>query len=248
MKKVYTFSQLGNWGGLGNQLWELAGVVGRALQEEALAYFPEWDYQPYFSVPKTFYELHSGGEVVDFYPDYMQNLEHFKGFEHVVRRIFQPSKGILFEIEDLDLANRTAIHVRHGDYVRFPNHHPIVPLDYYEQAIDMVGPSGLLVCSDDLEWCKQQSLFRDAMFGRGTPAGVELTNPIAFANREAAIDLHMMARCKNHIIANSTLGWWSAYIADGEKVIYPSQWFGPAYAHVDTSVMFPKDWKGLSHA
>lgn len=250
MKKVYTYSQLGNYGALGNQLWQIAGVVGRALQEECLVEFPKWDYHPYFNVPHTFFEHKPGREMVDFHPDYMQDLKHFAGFEQVVRRMFQPSEGILFEIDDLDLAHRTAVHVRRANNLQLPDHHPVPSLDYFERAIDMMQPEGLLVCSDDLEWCKNQSIFKDAMFGRGTPPGIDvmhLTSPTPFTNREAAIDLHMMARCKQHIIPNSTMSWWSAFIADSERVIYPEQWFGPALSHIDTSVMFPDDWESLNY-
>ncbi len=243
MKPVYTFSELGRYGRLANQLWQLAGVVGNALRDQALVELPQWDYAPYFNVPHTFFEHKPGREIVDFYPDYMQDLKHFVGFEDTVRRMFQPSEGILFEIEDLDLEHRTAVGVRRGDYVNLPNHHPVVPLDYFEQALDMIGPTELLVCSDDIDWCKQQSIFKDAMFGRGRQAAPGEPSPTPYADRESAIGLHMMARCSNFVIANSTYHWWGAWLANKGTVIYPGeQWFGPAYAHVDTSVMFPEQW------
>lgn len=251
MKNTYTYSQLGQYGALGNQLWQIAGVVGNAMRDQQLVHLPKWDYDPYFNVPEVFYNSVPGASgLKDFYPDYMQDLRHFEGYELIVRRMFKPSDGVLFEIDDLDLSHRTAVHVRRANNLNLPHHHPVPTLNYFEKALDMMDVEGLLVCSDDLEWCKKQSIFKDAMFGRGTPDGVnvmDLTSPTPFTNREAAIDLHMMARCKQHIIPNSTMSWWSAFIANSQKVIYPEAWFGTALTHIDTSVMFPKDWIKLSY-
>ena len=40
------------------------------------------------------------------------------------------------------------------------------------------------------------------------------------------LDLVAMARCDRHVIANSSFGFWGAYLGGGETVT-PAQWFAP---------------------
>lgn len=39
-------------------------------------------------------------------------------------------------------------------------------------------------------------------------------------------DLALMAKCDYHIIANSSYSWWGAWLSNSKKVIAPKQWFG----------------------
>ena len=51
----------------------------------------------------------------------------------------------------------TGIHVRRGDYVNHPNHHPVQDLTYYLKGIDLLkGKTDLfIIFSDDIKWCKE---------------------------------------------------------------------------------------------
>jgi hypothetical protein len=58
-------------------------------------------------------------------------------------------------------------------------------------------------------------------------------------------DLMLMARCRHHIIANSTFSWWGAWLAASESqvVIAPRAWFRPAASRThNTSDLFPEGW------
>lgn len=52
------------------------------------------------------------------------------------------------------------------------------------------------------------------------------------------IDMCLMTMCNYHIIANSSFSWWGAWLSDSKKIIAPSQWFGD-------SVGMPKNWSDI---
>lgn len=57
------------------------------------------------------------------------------------------------------------------------------------------------------------------------------------------VDLCLMTLCTGHIIANSSFSWWGAWLSEGKKVIAPSGWFeGSENKHLDTKDLIPNDW------
>jgi hypothetical protein len=50
-----------------------------------------------------------------------------------------------------------------------------------------------------------------------------------------------MAACRHHVIANSSLSWWGAWLATsgGQVVVAPKPWFTKA---PDTPDLFPAGW------
>src|SRR3982750_1977957 len=91
--KAFTYHRLGTFGALGNQLWQIASTIGKALNNNGTARFPEWEYGKYFSVPQEYFgPIPEGNETVDLYPDYLQDLSHFvKHADHIIE-CFSPSK------------------------------------------------------------------------------------------------------------------------------------------------------------
>jgi len=252
MSQVYTFSQLGRYGALGNQLWQVAGVVGEAHKIEAAISFPEWDYAKYFNVPEDYFEEKDAIKI-DFWPSYLQDMSHFKDIEVVIRDIFSPSDYSQYLLADRfpwdhEPGSIVGVHVRRGNNLTLPDHHPVCTLDYYEEALDHVNYKEILICSDDLDWCAKHSLFKDAHLGMGPPKDVnifELTGAEPLTNEEAVIDLLMLAQCDSHVLSNSSFSWWAGWLGNGETTVYPLQWYGSALDHIDTSVMFPLYWTGV---
>jgi glycosyltransferase involved in cell wall biosynthesis len=128
-----------------------------------------------------------------------------------------------------DIRKRTSIHVRHGDYHKFPEHHPILSMEYYNSAIKKIGGK-FIVFSDDVEWCKQNIKCQD----------------IIYSNEADYVELYMMSLCENNIIANSTFSWWGAWLNENpnKRVIAPKTWFGPKY-NFDQSDIVPKEWERI---
>lgn len=130
--------------------------------------------------------------------------------------------GHLFENETCSL------HIRRGDYLGLPNHHPICDINYYHEAMSHMNPNiTYLIFSNDMEWCKTNFV----------------GDNFIFIDEKDYIDMWLMSLCDHNIIANSSFSWWGAWLNDNEskKVIAPKKWFGPAINH-NTSDLIPNEW------
>ena len=165
---------------------------------------------------------------------YFQSEKYFKDYEDDIRDLFMSYDiNLSDDIKNLlDNENTCSIHIRRGDYLKSPNHHPTQSMNYYMKAIkQMPKDSIFLIFSDDIDWCKQN--FPD------------LPEKFKFieGNKDYE-DLYIMSHCKNNIICNSTFSWWAAWLNSNSNkiVVAPSVWFGPAYAGHDTKDLYCENW------
>lgn len=124
-----------------------------------------------------------------------------------------------------------SIHIRRGDYMNLQNFHYVIKPDYYERALKYFSEdSYFIIFSDDLEWCKNQDIFKN------------LKNKI-FINDIDYHELYLMSQCKHNIIANSSFSWWGAYMNKNTNkiVIASSKWFGEQ-GPKQTQDMLPSNW------
>ena len=94
--------------------------------------------------------------------DYFQTQKYFLHIEDVIRSDFTFKKEILEPCKEIvnELVNPIFIHVRRGDYVNHQYAHPVCSIEYYKEALKHFDESSpVLVFSDDIEWCKEQSFF-----------------------------------------------------------------------------------------
>lgn len=166
---------------------------------------------------------------------YFQSDKYFKHNKEKIIELFTLYKK---EIQtDLDKIfnnekNTISIHIRRGDYLKLQHAHIVQSLDYYEKAlkrlsielkynniVEMNKIYKILIFSDDIDWCKEQKLFKS------------LKNIKYMSKNSTIIDLYLMSMCDHHIIANSTFSWWSSYLntKKNKKVIAPSKWFNVSY-------------------
>lgn len=124
----------------------------------------------------------------------------------------------------------TSIHVRRGDYIKFPNHHPVKTLDYYNTCIENIKNETdlFIIFSDDIEWCKNN---------------IKLDNCVYIENERDYIEIYLMSLCNNNIIANSSFSWWGAWLNKNEnkKVFGPKIWFGPEKNFPSQDIL-PESW------
>ena len=129
--------------------------------------------------------------------------------------------------EILKRPNITAIHVRRGDYLKFPHVHPFVGKGYFKSALSRLPEcKDFVVCSDDLVWCRR-------FFPRHFPG-----RRFFFADDSFLDSLYLMSLCQNNVISNSSFSWWGAWLNRhaGKRVLAPSRWFG---------VLGPQDWQDI---
>jgi hypothetical protein len=163
---------------------------------------------------------------------YYQSEKYFKHNRNNILDLFSintPSKRYIEEKYGNILKNKTcSIHVRRGDYLGLPNHHPSCTLSYYNEAISQIDTDKFFVFSDDINWCKENFIGDKFIFIGGN---------------DDYIDLWLMSLCDNNIIANSSFSWWGAWLNQNptKKVIVPNKWFGPAVKH-NTKDLIPKTW------
>ena len=161
---------------------------------------------------------------------FFQSEKYFKHIEASIKEDFTFRDEILNPCKEMIGDNKyLSLHIRRTDYLTNSENHHNLGLDYYEEALSHFPDWDVVIFSDDPEWCKKQKLFQGDRF-------------LISESGDNKVDLCLMTLCKAHIIANSSFSWWGAWLADSEKVIAPSKWFGPLNEHKDTSDLIPERW------
>ena len=185
---------------------------------------------------------------------YFQTEKYFKGIEEQIGQDFTFNQGIVSDCEEImkDIGDAIFLHVRRGDYVATPNHHPVQPIGYYEEALSKFDSDiPVLIFSDTLDWVGKQKLFDSDRFLLSEnhvkyPNKIKLGDGSVQQSLVPYWDLCLMSMCKGAIIANSSMSWWGAWLQNGAgRVIVPEMWFGSAYAHYNMNDLIPKSWEKI---
>ena len=171
-----------------------------------------------------------------------QSEKYFSDISNIIRREFtlknNPNKINNRILATIDGVNSVSLHIRRGDYVSNPIASQtlgVLSLDYYKTALAFIAKkvkkAHVFVFSDDMSWAKKN---------------LKTSLPIYFIdhNKENKVheDLHLMSRCKHHVIANSSFSWWGAWLSDNSQkiVIAPKRWFNNPNLNIRD--LIPKDW------
>ena len=153
-----------------------------------------------------------------------------------------------------------ALHFRIGDYAKLQQHHPIMTLEYYVQAltkfIEDTQPLNQVQTWQVLYFCEEMDVLQVEEMITALKEHPMLKDKLVFTCIDHKLDdweqMLVMSLCKHHIIANSTFSWWGAYLSDDandnsiKKVYYPTTWFGPAQGYKDMSDLFPENWTRIN--
>ncbi|AWA29786.1 hypothetical protein HYN48_06680 [Flavobacterium magnum] len=253
---MITFSRLEKKGNLGNQLFQIASVMGIAKNNGQEFSFPKWSYGKYFQkqlpVNKEdtfnyfkepcfeFRELKFDGGNYDLdgwfqserYFDIAATRRYFSFKEDFVEGLKQKMQSALS-------SQTILISIRRGDFVDHPDYFQL-PSGYYLNALNEHFPDwrqySLIIMSDDPEYCKFHFGF--------------LSNVYFTAGFSAVEQLGVAALCDHFIISNSTFSWWCAWLGEKEhsKIIRPLHYFTPAKRAIDDDRdYFPQRWVPFDH-
>lgn len=176
---------------------------------------------------------------------YFQSYKYFAPYQAEIMSLLQINKTqeeLKTKHNPLYSFNETiAVHFRVGDYVRYPNHHPVLPYSYYKKGLSSSSSSITTVLAfyeeADTAFIQEKHLKR---IKQDFPHLKLVTIDHTLADWE---QLLIMSLCQHQIIANSTFSWWGAYLNSNanKQIFYPANWFGPALKH-DIQDLCPPNW------
>jgi hypothetical protein len=143
-----------------------------------------------------------------------------------------------------------SMHFRLGDYKQKQNYHPILPYEYYRNALFHIMMNiDLSKSVTVLYFCESED--NDVVSDMVSRLHQTFTE-FNFKKVDDTISdweqLMIMSNCHHNIIANSSYSWWGAYFNENPQNItcYPTLWFGPAASKNDISTMFPNGWRCIA--
>ena len=170
---------------------------------------------------------------------FFQSEKYFENAEDEIKAQFKIKDELKEPIDNKikagdypDPRKCTSLHIRLGDYVHKRAYHPAQSASYWQQAVSKAALDHIVIFSDEIEQAK-------LMF-KGDKRVVYADDKNPFTA------LYHMSLCRNHIICNSTFGWWGAKLGEwhnpvDKTIVAPKIWFGPAH-DLDSKDIIPNRW------
>ena len=269
-KGIVIFNKTGGYSGyIGNRMFQAAATIGIAIKNCMDYKFPHCEYYEYFkgliptqkdlhfTITEEYREPNYHYNEVIFNteknyniicPDFgFQSKKYWQHCEKLIKETF------IFRHDIINYINKKygeelfspyyglcSIHVRRGDFLNWPNQHPVLPMDYYLQAAQKIecGNKNIkyVVFSNDIKWCKenflQHEIFKDK---------------ITFAEGNSGPqDMYFMSRCPINIMANSSFSWWAQELNyyEDKTVFAPAKnkYYGIMYSHWNLDDLYNDNW------
>lgn len=188
---------------------------------------------------------------------FFQSENYFKNIENEIREDFDFIDGILEPCKEFvsQFGEVIFLHIRRGDAYGFEHLCKNKTFDeYYAPALkNFSDNTAVIVCSDEIDWCKEQEFFKGERFYLSennekfkTKSWLWLDGNPEFRNSTIPYtDLCLMSLCNGGITATSSLSWWGAWLQKNRTnpIIVPDPWFGPELMKSNnTKDLIPNDW------
>ncbi len=181
---------------------------------------------------------------------YWQSQRYFRDVEEQVRESFDTDRLIAYlqaaglwsgsrqYLDDIDNTCSVSVHIRGGDYLTPENQAlfgGICTEAYYIEGIrrmrEMYPGCRFFLFTNDGSWARQQLAEERS---KGEEAGESvggLFSDVRWIDLPPAKDndyaeFVLMSRCKHHILANSSFGWWASYLNRNpdKTILAPERW------------------------
>jgi hypothetical protein len=180
---------------------------------------------------------------------YYQSYKYFHDIKDKLFQMIRLRNQKMDTIEEyshllLNKSNNISMHFRLGDYKDIQDRHPLMPYEYYENAVGYIVNKKSDKRLHILYFCQVED---NEVVSEMISKMSEQFPQIRFIKVDDAIpdwkQLLIMSCCHDNIIANSTFSWWGAYFNETpEKIVcYPDKWFGPELQH-DVRDLFIDSW------
>jgi hypothetical protein len=240
---MISFSKLGNYGRLGNQLFQYAFLRTTARRLGTQFFCPKWDGDELFNLNDEGERASEPSGIIhhfDAHPQpgftsealsiedhteiqgYFQSEKYFSD-KRLVREWYRFNNEIVTKVEKLygDILQRDCVSFSlrlDTDYSSTREYYPLYQLSYYKKALNVIKPQGpILVCSDRPDLARE--FLRDFQ-------GPEF---IFVDDLDGPQSLYLMTQCRANTITNSTFSWWAAWLNahPGKTVVAPAAWCRP---------------------
>jgi Glycosyl transferase family 11 len=254
---LLSFSKLGRYGRLGNQLFQYAYLRTQAERLGTTFYCPSWDGDDLFDLDDAGVREASARDIrhqfnanphAGYWPEacrigdhteiegYFQSERYYPDAARVRHwyRFLEPLVGSVRARADLPALNESAsLSLRiDGDYGSTREYWPLYPLSYYRRAIEALGHDGpIVVFADNIALART---FFAPMAAR------EWRFIEGFNGPE---QLFLMTQCKANVITNSSFAWWGGWLNQrpGRTVVAPSHWCRPGVPNAPADIL-AFDW------
>lgn len=236
-------------GGLGNNLFQIAAVLGYALKHNIDYCIPTKIENPHLQDQRVFYSknlIYCNIDLTNSYT-YKEPFFHYQEIPKINADVivldgyfqswkyFDEYRNEILKILDIPYEKNKgsiSIHYRLGDYRNLQDFHPPVTLGYIHAAINYfkdLGYKKFIVFSDEIDFCfdniiqPEDCIFKFSM------------------GRNELDDLILMSGCEGQICSNSSYALWGAYLNRNEnkRVVMPQKWFGNALPNDTKDLYFP---------
>ncbi len=252
---MIAFSKLGNYGRLGNQLFQYAFLRTQARRLNTKFYCPGWlgdkifdlkdqeeklsEFNPTFYYSDTVHGFNAEATKIKDETEITGFFQSNKYFERAdILRWFSFNEevfvGVNQKYSSIDFSSSTGIHIRLGDYAT-PQMVFYVPRpEYFKKGLGIVShKKNIIVFSDEPEGAKK--------YLKG------ITGSFIFieGNKDYE-DLYLMSKCRDIVCSPSSFSWWVAYLNkySDKKIIVPEYWFLPGGKAVNNDI-FVEGWVRL---
>ena len=253
---MITFKDLGNYGRLGNQMFQYALLKSVSDKTGYNVVVPLGDYdllkmnlkcdrmpieklsiktinhksfrEKFFHFDPSVFNVVNG---TNFY-GYFQSYKYFKqikdelGKEYTANKNMQDNCNSYVEGIRKNCDGIVGVHVRRGDYMNLQEYHPFPGIRYYKKCMTYFRTRG----NYKFLICSD-----DMDWCKRNISGADIYYS---SMNDRYFDFTILRSCNHNIIANSSFSWWAAWLEDfGERIVFcPKIWMGPKG---------PQDWYDL---